>query len=97
MAARFDRFAMWHASACLSAIAVVSDTIPPWFPAARGCRTDVATSPTKRRLVAARELWRLWAAIHSPKDPDHAPIKLVDEEGRRIGGSGLAGSVIKVE
>jgi hypothetical protein len=48
------------------------------------------------RLMAAQNLWKLWASINSPTDPDHSRIKLVDTNGNEVGGSGVMGSSISV-
>jgi hypothetical protein len=50
------------------------------------------------RLQAAQNLWKLWASIASPAEPDKARIKLVDFNGNEVGGSRvLAGSLIWVQ
>ncbi len=50
------------------------------------------------RLVAAQNLWKMWAEINAPTDPDASRIKLVDINGNQVGGSRLgAGSLIQVQ
>jgi len=50
------------------------------------------------RLQAAQNLWKLWASIASPTEPDKARIKLVDFNDNDVGGSRiLAGSLIWVQ
>ena len=50
------------------------------------------------RLQDAQALWRLWASIASPDNPDRARLKLVDLMGNSVGGSGwLAGSLVSVK
>lgn len=50
------------------------------------------------RLQDAQTLWEAWALIASPDDPDRARIKLVDQRGNKVGGSGLlGGSMISVD
>lgn len=53
--------------------------------------------PKGVRLDAATSLWKLWAAIHNPEKPDRAFLKIVDESGEKVGGSGWVGSSIDVE
>lgn len=50
------------------------------------------------RLQDAQSLWEAWARIASPKAPDSARIKLVDQRGNEVGGSRvLGGSLIWVQ
>lgn len=50
------------------------------------------------RLQDAQTLWKAWAVIASPNEPDLARIKLVDENGNEVGGSRiLGGSLIWVQ
>jgi len=50
------------------------------------------------RLQDAQTLWEAWALIAAPNDPDRARIKLVDQRGNKVGGSGLlGGSMISVD
>jgi hypothetical protein len=50
------------------------------------------------RFQDAQTLWKAWAAIASPKDPDNARIKLVDQNGNEVGGSRVwGGSLIWVQ
>ncbi|MBZ0234418.1 MAG: hypothetical protein K8M05_18960 [Deltaproteobacteria bacterium] len=52
----------------------------------------------QERLMAAQNLWKMWADINTPTTPDTSRIKLVDANGNEVGGSGLgAGSRIKVQ
>jgi len=48
------------------------------------------------RLLAARRLWETWAKAYSPNQPDRAFLRLINTQGKRIGGSGLEGSAINV-
>ncbi len=52
--------------------------------------------PYEIRLKFAQTLQESWAYIYSPKDPDKAMIKILDESGNRLGGSKLAGSLVDV-
>ncbi|HUY31440.1 MAG TPA: SHD1 domain-containing protein [Pirellulales bacterium] len=52
----------------------------------------------QRRLQLAQGLWKLWASIASPGDPDKARITLVDFNGNEVGGSRIRrGSLIWVQ
>jgi hypothetical protein len=51
----------------------------------------------QERLIAAKNLWKLWSEINSPNDRDKSRIKLVDVNGNEVGGSGVMGSSIKVD
>ncbi|MBK7072935.1 MAG: hypothetical protein IPH44_11590 [Myxococcales bacterium] len=52
----------------------------------------------QERLMAAQNMWKLWASINSPTDLDASRIKLVDANGNEVGGSGFgAGSRVKVQ
>jgi hypothetical protein len=54
--------------------------------------------PKAIRLQLAQSLWKLWASICSPHDPDKALISLFDATGNRVGGSSsLAGSLVNVD
>lgn len=54
--------------------------------------------PYQVRLEAAQNLWKIWASICSPSDPDKARIELVSINGNKVGGSRwLAGSLIYVQ
>lgn len=54
--------------------------------------------PKQLRLQAAQNMWQLWAKLDSPRDLDKARIKLVDQNGNKVGGSGfLAGSMVDVD
>lgn len=54
--------------------------------------------PYQIRLQMGQALWKLWAGIHSPKDPDKARISLRDQMGNEVGGSRiLGGSLIWVQ
>ena len=51
-----------------------------------------------RRYDMAQVLWRSWASIYSPNEPDKAYLEIRDVSGRRVGGSRwLAGSLIWVD
>lgn len=55
-------------------------------------------APYQLRLQAAQNLWKLWAGIASPSEPDNARIKLVDYNDNEVGGSRvIAGSMIWVQ
>lgn len=43
------------------------------------------------RLQDTQNLWKLWALVASPKDPDKARISIVDQNGNEVGGSGILG------
>ena len=43
--------------------------------------------PPALQQQLAQNLWRLWAQLHSPSNPDRARITLIDAEGKRLGGS----------
>lgn len=47
----------------------------------------------QNRLQAAQRLWKQWAAIASPTDPDRAAIKLIDLNGNEVGGHSLLSGV----
>jgi len=50
------------------------------------------------RLQDAQTLWEVWARIASPKQPDSARIKIVDQRGNEVGGSRVwGGSLIYVK
>lgn len=50
------------------------------------------------RLQDAQSLWKAWAAVASPNDPDKAYITIVDGNDNEVGGSRiLAGSLIWVQ
>lgn len=52
----------------------------------------------QNRLQAAQNLWKIWAHVSNPDNPDKARIKIVDMNGNRVGGSGaLGGSFISVQ
>lgn len=54
--------------------------------------------PYQIRLQAAQNLWKLWATIHSPNEPDKARLKIRDINGNDVGGSRIwAGSLIWVQ
>lgn len=54
--------------------------------------------PKQLRLQAAQNMWQLWAKLDSPRDLDKARIKLLDQNGNKVGGSGLlAGSMVDVD
>ncbi len=54
--------------------------------------------PRQMRLQMAQALWKIWAGIHSPKEPDKAKISLKDMMGNRVGGSGImGGSLVHVD
>lgn len=53
--------------------------------------------PKQAKQEAATVLWQLWATIHSPRDLDHARIRLKTQSGDDLGGSGIAGSSISVD
>lgn len=54
--------------------------------------------PHQIRLQAAQNLWGVWAKLRSPDNLDHARIKLLDQNGNDVGGSGwLAGSMVNVK
>lgn len=50
------------------------------------------------RLQDAQTLWKAWASIASPNDPDLARISIVDLHGNEVGGSRVwGGSLIWVQ
>ncbi|HEY9762081.1 MAG TPA: hypothetical protein V6D07_06120 [Trichocoleus sp.] len=50
------------------------------------------------KLDLAKNLWKIWASIHSPEKPDASKIELVGPEGNRIAKSNIqGGSLIKLE
>lgn len=50
------------------------------------------------RLQAAQNLWKTWAALYSPTEPDSARIELVDFNGNKVGGSSMwGGSMVEVD
>jgi len=50
------------------------------------------------RLQGAQNLWKIWAALHSPYEPDKARISIVDLNGNEVGGSRMwGGSLIWVQ
>ena len=50
------------------------------------------------RLQDAQTLWKIWANINNPSEPDKARIEIVDINGNEVGGSGfLGGSDIEVD
>ncbi|HEY9880716.1 MAG TPA: hypothetical protein V6D29_19820 [Leptolyngbyaceae cyanobacterium] len=50
------------------------------------------------KLALAKNLWKLWASIHSPGQPDTSRIELISPEGDRVARSNLqGGSMIKLE
>ncbi len=53
----------------------------------------------QERLMAAQNMWKLWASINTPTDLDKSRIKLVDVNRNEVGGSGAigAGSRVKVQ
>ncbi len=54
--------------------------------------------PYQMRLQAAQKLWEVWAAQHSPNEPDKARISIVDFNDNEVGGSRVwAGSLIWVQ
>jgi len=54
--------------------------------------------PYQIRLQMAQNLWKVWATIHSPSEPDRARISITDLNGNEVGGSRiLAGSLIWVK
>lgn len=53
--------------------------------------------PYQIRLQGAQNLWRLWAAIHTPDHQDTSRIRILDMNGNEIGGSRMwGGSLIWV-
>ena len=49
------------------------------------------------RYQVAQTLWKAWAGIHSPNEPDKARIDILDLNGNKVGGSRIwAGSLIWV-
>lgn len=53
--------------------------------------------PKQIRTQLAQRMWAAWASVASPSDSDRARIKLVDQLGNNVGGSGwLGGSMISV-
>lgn len=55
------------------------------------------TQPKYVRLQMAENLWQSWVEITSPQSPDSAYLKLVDVNGDKVGGSGIAGSLVSVQ
>ncbi|WP_375771488.1 hypothetical protein NR798_11465 [Archangium gephyra] len=57
------------------------------------------SQPKPLRQELAQQLWQLWAAKNSPnvKDPDGSKLKLVSASGQRLGGSGIAGSMVSLD
>lgn len=54
--------------------------------------------PYQIRLQMGQALWKLWAGIHSPNEPDKARISIRDQMGNEVGGSRLlGGSLIWVQ
>ena len=54
--------------------------------------------PYQVRLQVAQNLWKVWAGIRSPQDPDKARIEFTDFNGNSVGGSRwLGGSLIWVK
>jgi hypothetical protein len=54
--------------------------------------------PYQVRLQLAQNLWKAWAAIHSPDEPDKSRIQIVDLNDNEVGGSRIwAGSLIWVQ
>lgn len=54
--------------------------------------------PYQMRLQAAQKLWNVWAATHSPDEPDKARISIIDFNDNEVGGSRVwAGSLIWVQ
>lgn len=52
----------------------------------------------QNRLQTAQSLWKVWASIRAPDEPDRARISLVDGNGNEVGGSRMwAGSLIWVQ
>ncbi|MBL8167626.1 MAG: hypothetical protein JNJ50_05705 [Acidobacteria bacterium] len=47
--------------------------------------------PKAVRLQMAQMVWKAWAAIHSPTEPDTARITLRDTVGNEVGGSKMWG------
>jgi hypothetical protein len=43
--------------------------------------------PYQLRLQVAQNLWKIWAGIHSPNNPGHSWIRIVDYNGNEVGGS----------
>ena len=48
------------------------------------------------RLSAAQNLWRGWAQAACPGDLDSCHVRLVDQNGNKVGGSGMVGSFVSV-
>lgn len=46
-----------------------------------------AYQPYQKRLQWAQVLWRAWARIHTPQEPDKSRIVLVDRMDNEVGGS----------
>lgn len=60
--------------------------------------SDWHYEPRQMRLQMAQAMWKIWAGIHSPNEPDKARISLKDMMGNRIGGSSwMGGSVVHVD
>lgn len=53
-----------------------------------------STVPRAGRIDVARALWKSWASIASPENPDEALIRIVDSSGKDVGGSVSFGSNI---
>jgi pyruvate/2-oxoglutarate dehydrogenase complex dihydrolipoamide acyltransferase (E2) component len=54
--------------------------------------------PYQNRLQSAQTMWKIWAGIHSPSEPDKSFISIVDRLGNEVGGSrAIAGSLIWVQ
>lgn len=50
------------------------------------------------KLETAKHLWKIWASIHSPSQPDTSRVELVSETGTRIARSDIwGGSMVKLE
>ncbi len=55
------------------------------------------SQPYQKRLQGAQALWKTWASLHTPQDPDKSRIVLVDQMGKEVGGSRIwGGSLIWV-
>ncbi|OHB55206.1 MAG: hypothetical protein A2Y12_09270 [Planctomycetes bacterium GWF2_42_9] len=54
--------------------------------------------PYQLRLQMAQNLWKAWARINSPDEPDMAKIRILDLNGNEVGGSRVwGGSLIWVQ
>lgn len=60
-------------------------------PTSRHLTVTVANSwhrePYQIRLQAAQGLWKAWAAVNSPTEPDRSRLRLTDGNGNEVGGS----------